>query len=100
METASYGNRSETGLPPVDVHCVLSDGEKNCFAYAYETDGAVVLLLRLTETYAESIRDGGHKIYRSAFPDREGAWYAVIVDDAYTEADVREILFDACEMAK
>lgn len=100
VETTSYGNREETGLPPVNVHYVLSDGEKNCFSYVYETDGAVALLLRLTESYAKSIRDGGHKIHRSAFPDREGAWYGIIVDDTYTEADVREILFDACEMAK
>lgn len=98
--TASYGNRAETGLPPVDVHYLLSDGGKKCFAYVYQTDGAVLLLLRLTEAYAESIREAGHGIRRSAFPNGTEAWYGIIVDDTYTEADVREILFDACEMAK
>ena len=66
----------------------------------YETDAAVVLLLRLTEEYVESIRKSGHRIIRSAFPKSNDPWYSIIVDNSYSEEDIQEILIDACNMAK
>ena len=94
------GNETKTGLPLADTHYAISDKGKKCFVYVYETDGTVVLLLRLTETYAESVRAGGHKITRSAFPKSKDSWYTVILDDTYSEADIRELLVDAYNMAE
>lgn len=94
------GNFTKTGLPLADTHYAVSENGKRCFVYVYETDAAVVLLLRLTEEYADGVRKGGHRIIRSAFPKSKDAWYSLIVDDTYTEADIRTILADACNMAK
>ena len=93
-------NKTKTGLPLADTHYAVSEEGKRCFAYVYETDGTVVLLLRLTEAYAESVRADGHRIIRSAFPKSKYAWYTVILDDTYSEAGIQEILTDAYNMAR
>ena len=79
---------------------VMRADSKTCFVYVYETDAAVVLLLRITDQYAKSIQDGGHRINKSAFPKSKDAWYSLVVDDSYSETDIREILADAYAMAK
>ena len=94
------GNYTKTGLPLADTHYAVSENGKRCFIYVYETDAAVVLLVRLTEEYAEGVRAGGHRIIRSAFPKSKDAWYSIIADDTYTEEDIQKILTDACNMAK
>ena len=100
VECNRRGNYTKTSLPLADTHYAVSEEGKKCFIYVYETDAAVVLLLRLTEAYAETVRAGGHRIIRSAFPKSKDAWYSIIVDDSYTETDICEILVDACNMAK
>ena len=93
-------NYTKTGLPLADTHYALRADGKTCFVYVYETDAAVVLLLRITDQYAKSIQDGGHRINKSAFPKSKDAWYSLVVDDSYSETDIREILADAYAMAK
>ena len=100
VECNMRGNYTKTGLPLADTHFARSESGKKCFIYVYETDSAVVLLVRLTEEYAEGIRAGGHRIIRSAFPKSKDAWFSIIADDSYTEEDVQKILIDACNMAK
>jgi len=100
VECNRRGNYTKTSLPLADTHYALSDKSKRCFIYVYETDAAVVLLLRLTDEYAESVRKSGHRIIRSAFPKSKDSWYSIIVDDTYSEEDIQEILIDACNMAK
>ncbi|GEM_PF-2430202 len=100
VEVNMRGNYTKTSLPLADTHYAVSKDGKKCFVYVYETDAAVVLLLRLTEAYASSIRASGHKIVRSAFPKSKDSWYSIIVDDSYTETDIQEILTDACNMGK
>ena len=100
VECNMRANYTKTSLPLADTHYAVSENGKRCFIYVYETDAAVVLLMRLTEEYAESIRAGGHRIIRSAFPKSKDAWYSIIADDTYTEEDVQKILTDACNMAK
>ena len=93
-------NYTKTGLPLADTHYALGKNGSKCFIYVYETDAAVVLLLCLTDEYAESVRASGHRIIRSAFPKSKDSWYSIILDDTYSEADIQEILVDACNMAK
>ena len=94
------GNYTKTGLPLADTHYAISEKGSKCFIYVYETDAAVVLLLCLTDEYAESVRAGGHRIMRSAFPKSKDSWYSIILDDTYSEADIQEILVDSYNMAK
>ena len=94
------GNYTKTGLPLADTHYAISEKGSKCFIYVYETDAAVVLLLCLTDEYAASVRAGGHRIIRSAFPKSKDSWYSIILDDTYTEADIQEIIMDAYNMAK
>ena len=94
------GNYTKTGLPLADTHYAISEKGNKCFIYVYETDAAVVLLLCLTDEYAESVRAGGHRIMRSAFPKSKDSWYSIILDDTYSEADIQEILVDSYNMAK
>ena len=94
------GNYTKTGLPLADTHYAIGENGSKCFVYVYETDAAVVLLICLTDKYAESVRSGGHRIMRSAFPKSKDSWYSIILDDTYTEADIQEILIDAYNMAK
>ena len=94
------GNYTKTGLPLADTHYAIGEKGNKCFIYVYETDAAVVLLICLTDKYAESVRAGGHRIMRSAFPKSKDSWFSIILDDTYTEADIQEILIDAYNMAK
>ena len=94
------GNYTKTGLPLADTHYAIGANGNKCFIYVYETDAAVVLLLCMTDEYAESVRASGHRIMRSAFPKSKDSWYSIILDDTYTEEDIQEILIDVYNMAK
>ena len=91
---------TKTGLPFADTQYAVSKEGKKSFVYVYETEGTLVLLHRLNDEYAESVRAAGKKIMRSAFPKSKDAWYSIIADDTYSETDIQEILTDACNMAK
>ena len=99
-EVHTRGNYTKTGLPLADTHYALGEDSRKCFIYVYETDAAVVLLLRITDQYAASVRKSGHRIAKSAFPKSKDTWYSLVIDDSYTENDIQEILTDAYNMAK
>jgi len=100
VECNTRGNYTKTGLPLADTHYALREDGKTCFVYVYETDAAVVLLLRITDEYAKTVTDSGRRINKSAFPKSKDTWYSLVVDATYSEADIREILADAYNMAK
>ena len=93
-------NKTKTGLPLADTHYAVREDGKTCFVYVYETNGVVILLLRLTEEYAKTVEEAGHKIIRSAFPKSKDAWFTVILDDTFTEDDIQELLDAAYDQAK
>ena len=100
VECNTRGNYTKTGLPLADTHYALREDGKTCFVYVYETDAAVVLLLRITDEYAKTVTDSGRRINKSAFPKSKDTWYSLVVDATCSEADIREILADAYNMAK
>ena len=100
VECNTRGNYTKTGLPLADTHYALREDGKTCFVYVYETDAAVVLLLRITDEYAQTVIDSGRRINKSAFPKSKDTWYSLVVDATYSEADIREILADAYNMVK
>lgn len=101
VECNTRGNYTKTGLPLADTHYAMrEDDGKKCFVYVYETDAAVVLLLCITDEYAQSVKQSGKRINKSAFPKSKDTWYSLVVDASYSEADIQTILNDAYNMAK
>ena len=86
------GTKTQTGLPLADTHYVVRQNGKECFVYVYEVDGVVMLLAQLKESYVKKLLKTHKNIYKSAFPKSKKAWYTIIVDNTYTQADVEEIL--------
>ena len=50
--------------------------------------------------FAKTVQEAGHKIIRSAFPKPKFTWYTAILDDTYTEGDIRKLLIAAYDQAK
>ena len=100
VECNTRANYTQTGLPLADTHYAMREHGKKCFVYVYETDAAVVLLLCITDDYAQSIRGKGKRINKSAFPKSKDSWYTLVVDASYSEAEIQAILNDAYNMAK
>ncbi len=91
VEVNTRGNKTRTGLPLADTHYAVKGDEKACFVYVYEV-GALMLLARLPEDYAEELIKKHPAVKRSAFPKAPNPWYSVILDDSYTDDEVDELL--------
>ena len=90
----SRANRTRTKRPLADTHYAIKDEKRACFVYVYEV-GTVVLLVRLPEAFAEKLMQKHATVKRSAFPKAKYAWYSVILDDSFTDAEVHEVLVTA-----
>lgn len=90
----SRANRTRTKRPLADTHYAIKDEKRPCFVYVYEV-GTVVLLVRLPEAFAEKLMQKHATVKRSAFPKAKYAWYSVILDDSFTDAEVHEVLVTA-----
>ncbi|MCR4726327.1 MAG: SUR7/PalI family protein [Clostridia bacterium] len=91
VELNCRGNRTRTGLPLADTHYAINGDKKACFVYVYEV-GAVVLLIRLPEDYAEKLAKTHPTVKRSAFPKAPNPWYSVILDDSFPDDAVDKVL--------
>lgn len=95
-------NKTKTGLPLADTYYTYKVQEnengkkikkKVCFAYVYENDGACLILARLDEQYAKSLRKSKKSITPSKFPKtKTWDWYSLIVNDTFTEDEIHNIL--------
>lgn len=92
-ETKPGKGRTE-GLPLADTHFTLANGERKCFAYVYETDGAVLLLIKAPEDYANTLKNKHKLVNLSAFPKSKGTWFSVAIDDSWSEKGVYKMLDD------
>jgi uncharacterized protein YegP (UPF0339 family)/predicted DNA-binding protein (MmcQ/YjbR family) len=97
-------NETRTGLPLADTYFTYKlvneddkeETKKVCFAYVYEKNGGVLLLLRASAKYIASLKSRHNKISRSKFPKSQRSdWYSIIIDETYTEEDVHIILDNA-----
>lgn len=91
VEINSRGNKTKTGLPLADTHYVVKGEEKTCFIYVYEV-GTVVILVRLADEYATELMKKHPSVKRSAFPKAPNAWYSVILNDEFSDDEVKRIL--------
>lgn len=94
------GKGKTEGLPLADTHYVLGNGNKKCFAYVYETDGAVLLLVKAPSDYADKLKKEHKLVKPSAFPKSKDTWYSVPVDDSWTENQVCAMLDDLIKLNK
>ena len=86
-------NATSTGLPLADTHYVKGkDGKKLCFVYVYETEGAMMLLLKTKDPLGKEMKKEHESVRRSAFPKAKDAWYSMVVDDSLSNAQVEDML--------
>jgi|GEM_PF-3444954 len=88
-------NETSTGLPLADTHYVVDGKKKKCFVYVYETEGTSLLLINANEEIASDIKKRHADVRPSAFPKSKDSWYAVLLDESYSEEEVIYIL-DRC----
>jgi predicted DNA-binding protein (MmcQ/YjbR family) len=93
VELNCRGNFTKTGLPLADTHYVTANGQKVCFAYVYETAGAMMLILKTKDALGKELAKNP-SVSKSAFPKAKDSWYSVIVDDSLTNAQVEKMLDD------
>ena len=93
VELNERENATVTGLPLADTHYVTAkNGKKLCFVYVYETEGAMMLLLKTKDALGKEMTKEHHSVRRSAFPKAKDAWYSVVVDDSLTNGQVEDML--------
>ncbi len=97
VESACRGNLTKTGLPLADTHYAL--GKKRvCFAYVYEVGETAMLLLKVGDEYGAALAEKHPLVKKSAFPKSKASWYSVILDDTFTEKEIKEILKNAADV--
>ena len=99
VELNARGDSTVTGLPLADTHYVVGrDGKKRCFAYVYQTSGAMMLLIKASSDYVEALRSEHPAVRDSAFPKSKEPWASVVLDDTYSDDDVKKLLDDLVEI--
>ncbi|MBR4800948.1 MAG: hypothetical protein IK048_04710 [Clostridia bacterium] len=95
VEVNERENKTSTGLPLADTYFALDENNRKCFAYAYEVDGASLLLVNADSEFEAVIKQKHKNINLSAFPKSKDEWYSLPLDDTYTEDELKGIL-DYC----
>lgn len=105
VELYHRDNETSTGLPLADTYFAFKkilnkNGEeerkKTCFAYVYEKNGGVLMIVKLDKKYARQLKKTHNKIYLSRFPKSStNDWFSVLLDETYTESDVNEVIDEA-----
>ncbi|MBO4682562.1 MAG: hypothetical protein J5618_01740, partial [Bacilli bacterium] len=95
VETNNRKNFTSTGLPLADTHYLTDEkGKKSCFIYVYETSGAMMFLIKANDEFVDGYKDEHQIISRSAFPKSKDKWYTVVLDESYSDDDVKKLLDD------
>ncbi len=90
VEINTRGNYTSTGLPLADTHYVKGeDGKSRCFVYVYETDGAMMLLVRANYDFAKALKKDHPQVHKSAFPKSKEPWNSIVLDDSFSDDDLR-----------
>lgn len=79
-------------LPLADTHYVLAGKTQACFAFVYEVNETVMLLLKVSKKSGDAIAKGHTNVHQSAFPRTRDKWYSVIIDDSFTNKEVEKVL--------
>ena len=107
IENAEYANKAQVNkrpnynsanFPVPDTHYACGDEDK-CFIYVYETKNPTVLLIYNTPEYAAELKKEHEYVAESKVPRSNDTWFKLIIDDSYTEDQVRKIIDDCFEYA-
>ena len=79
-------------LPLADTHYVIEGKEKVCFAFVYEVNETVMMLLKVSKDLGSKFAKGHTNVRPSAFPRSKEQWYSVIIDDSFTNSEVEKVL--------
>ena len=86
-------NYNSANFPVPDTHYACGDEDK-CFIYVYETKNPTVLLIYNTPEYAAELKKEHEYVAESKVPRSNDTWFKLIMDDSYTEDQVRKIIDD------
>ncbi len=95
VEVNERENKTSTGLPLADTYFALDSGNRKCFAYAYDIDGASLLLVNADSVLEDNLKPNHENVNLSAFPKSKDTWYSLPLDDSYSEDELKGIL-DYC----
>ena len=98
VELNGRENRTPNGkLLLSDNHFAVEGKKRVCFAYVYEDEGKIILLLRLSAAEGAAIHAAhSHTVVKSAFPkNKDNDWYSVVVDDTFTAEKAYTVLEEA-----
>ena len=98
VELNKRENYNSANWPVADTHYALGT-EKQCFIYVYETKSPTVLIIYNTPEYAAELKKDHPLVSESKVPRSNTPWYKLIMDDTYTEDQVRKIIDDCFEYA-
>lgn len=102
IESAEYADKVElnkrenynsANWPVADTHYALGT-DKQCFIYVYETKNPTVLLIYNTPEYAAELKKDHPLVTESKVPRSNDPWFKLIMDDTYTEDQVKKIIDD------
>lgn len=79
-------------LPLADTHYVIEGEREVCFAFVYEVNETVMLLLKVSKALGNKFAKGHTSVRPSAFPRTKEKWYSLIIDDSFTNSEVEKVL--------
>ena len=103
IENAEYADKAQVNkrpnynsanFPVPDTHYACGDEDK-CFIYVYETKNPTVLLIYNTPEYAAELKKEHEYVAESKVPRSNDTWFKLIMDDSFTEDQVRKIIDDS-----
>ena len=101
VETNCRANYIKSGkLPLADTHYVLNGKNKTCFAFIYEVNNTVMMLLKVSDVMGKKFAKGHKTVHTSSFPKSKNKWYSIIVDDTFTNENVESIIDETFSQAK
>ncbi len=95
VEVNERENKTSTGLPLADTYFALDGANRKCFAYAYDIDGASLLLVNADSVLEDNLKQNHENVNLSAFPKSKDTWYSLPLDNSYSEEELKGIL-DYC----
>ena len=99
VEINTRENFTSTGLPLADTHYVkTANGKSVCFVYVYETDGAMMLLVKANNDFAKSLKATHEQVHKSAFPKSKDPWHSVVLDESFSNEEVERVLDDVLSL--
>ena len=54
----------------------------------------MMFLIKANDEFVEGYKENHKKISRSAFPKSKDKWYTVVLDESYSDEDVKKLLDD------